>query len=165
MNVPPSERGTETYPNSTYNMDMSYNPGSRPGPGPRTTSASSPVPPPPPSHNGGLYTGQPFLPGSRWGNVPIVPEAGIYMAVGLDSANPPPYAKYHVPGGGVRPGNNTPMLPESYIRNRDVDLNVVCIPDDRPAVADRSSKLGRLAYVSSREDDVRFHYVQGNSGM
>jgi hypothetical protein len=70
------------------------------------------VPPPPPSLNGGLYTGEPFQANAPWANVPATPDAVSLMMHTLQSANPPPGARYHVPGA-TRPGNNlldTPNL-------------------------------------------------------
>lgn len=63
------------------------------------------VPPPPRALNGGLYTGEPFIPGAPWANVPVIPDADFMTNVNLRSANPPPQALYQYPGN-VRPGNN-----------------------------------------------------------
>lgn len=60
-----------------------------------------------PSHNGGWYTGESFASGAPYANVAIVPDAAYMMETALQSANPPPGAAAHVPGGLTRPGNNT----------------------------------------------------------
>ena len=87
--------------------------------------------PPKPRLNGGLYTGEPFAPGAPWGNVPITPDAGYMSSVALRTANPPPGAKYHFGGGGLRPGNNTPFLPLEMVGAQRVPgLNMVCTPND-----------------------------------
>jgi len=65
---------------------------------------TSPVPAPPRSLNGGLYTGEPFAPGAKWGNVPVVPDADTYTQ-NLASANPPPGGLAVLPSFN-RPGNN-----------------------------------------------------------
>lgn len=61
--------------------------------------------PPPRSLNGGLYGGEPFLPGAPWGNVPIVPEATIYTNEAIAIQNEVPHQarfQYHA----TRPGNS-----------------------------------------------------------
>jgi hypothetical protein len=85
---------------------------------------------PPPSLNGGLYTGQPFAEGAPWRNFPALPDSGFLLNTALQSAHPPPGAQYHVPGGGLRPGNNTPVLPRQMLASGRVqDLNLYCAPD------------------------------------
>lgn len=87
------------------------------------------VPPPPPTLNGGLYTGTPFQAGAPWANVPVAPDAGFYNfgnLRGVESA--PVAARYMVPGGGLRPGNNTPLLPPEFANSRIANLNAVCVP-------------------------------------
>jgi hypothetical protein len=64
-----------------------------------------------PKLNGGLYTGEPFKKDAPWGNFPVKPETGSLINENLKSANPPPFAVFHYPGGEHRPGNNTPVLP------------------------------------------------------
>lgn len=64
---------------------------------------------PAPSLNGGLYTGEPFLKNAPWANVPVLPDASYMIHYNLRSANPPPGAIYHYPGG-QRPGNNTTVM-------------------------------------------------------
>lgn len=90
--------------------------------------------PPPPSLNGGLYSGKPFDTDSPWRNFPAEPEAGFYMNAVLPRAwgGTAPGAQHHLPGGGFRPGNNTPMLPEDVVRgaSRFPGLSLVCAPDD-----------------------------------
>lgn len=63
------------------------------------------VQPPPRALNGGLYTGEPFLEGAPWANVPVVPDVDFMTNVNLRSANPPPEALFQYPGN-TRPGNN-----------------------------------------------------------
>ena len=63
------------------------------------------IPPPPRALNGGLYTGEKFLEGAPWGNVPVVPDVDYMTNVNLRSANPPVQALFQYPGN-VRPGNN-----------------------------------------------------------
>jgi hypothetical protein len=89
---------------------------------------------PPPSLNGGLYTGTPFTSGAPWGNVPVTPDAGWYNFVNLpnrsgDSPAPLMAAMYQVPGGGLRPGNNTPMRPSASVASRIPALHALCVPD------------------------------------
>ncbi len=68
------------------------------------------VPPPPRSLNGGLYTGQPFIQGAPWANIPVIPDAGYMTHINLRSARPPEDALYQH-GGGIRPGNNYQTMP------------------------------------------------------
>ena len=71
---------------------------------------------PPPSLNGGLYTGEPFQQNAPWRNFPARPDTGNMIFNNLRSMNVPPEdALFHFPGGGIRPGNNTPELPSAYI--------------------------------------------------
>ncbi len=88
---------------------------------------------PPASLNGGRYTGEPFEKDAPWRNFPALPDAGYLNVVALRSANPPPGAKYHFPGGGLRPGNNTPVLPVEMTASghRVKGLNLVCVPEDK----------------------------------
>ena len=88
------------------------------------------VPPPAPSLNGGLYTGQPFQHGAPWGNVPVPPDAGMMAFGRLFPATAPPEARFMLPGGGIRPGNNMPSLPPAVKQSRRNDLNATCIPTD-----------------------------------
>jgi hypothetical protein len=88
------------------------------------------TPLPPPSLNGGLYTGAPFAEGAPWRNFPVPPDAGHYLFGNLQGvASAPVAARYMMPGGGLRPGNNTPMIPDDYARSRVPHLNAVCIPE------------------------------------
>ena len=90
------------------------------------------VPPPGPSLNGGLYTGQPFAQGAPWRNYPVAPDAGYYNFTNLPSVpSALPIAQHMVPGGGLRPGNNTPLLPPYLAGSRIGPLNVICLPDAR----------------------------------
>lgn len=61
---------------------------------------------PPRALNGGLFTGQPFLEGAPWANVPVIPDVDYMTNVNLVSAGPPPGAIYQYPGN-TRPGNNS----------------------------------------------------------
>ena len=84
---------------------------------------------PKPSPNGGLYTGAPASPpGAPWGAHPVAPDAGYYNFGSLRGTSAPPAAMYMVPGGGLRPGNNTPLLPAEYIKGRVEPLNAICVP-------------------------------------
>lgn len=67
-------------------------------------SSSSPIPPR--ALNGGIYAGEPFLPGAPWANVPATPTTEVLMREQLASARPPPGAQVLYPSGGTRPGNN-----------------------------------------------------------
>lgn len=87
------------------------------------------VPAPAPSLNGGLYTGQPFEAGAPWGNVPIPPDAGMMAFNRNFPATAPPEARFMLPGGGIRPGNNMPSLPSAVKHSRRDELNAMCIPD------------------------------------
>ena len=92
--------------------------------------------PPPPSLNGGLYTGEPFMKDAPWRNFPATPDAGYLTNVNLlAGGNRPPWqALYHIPGGGVRPGNNTPYFPADMAGGckRLPTLNIVGVPN-RPS--------------------------------
>ena len=106
-------------------------------------------PAPPASLNGGLYAGKPFDDSMPWRNFPAEPEAGFYMhSVLLRTAEggTAPGAQHHVPGGGFRPGNNTPMLPASVVggAGRFPGLSVVCAPNDAlPAPGPAAGSAGR----------------------
>jgi hypothetical protein len=112
------------------------------------------VPPSPPQLNGGLYVGAPFAPQAPWGNVQVTPDAGAMNLITLSSAGPPPMGRYHLPGGGLRPGNNTPLLPTSWTQNRFTDIGLVCIPDAL-ADADRSPYLQAPPGAPSEQMDFR----------
>lgn len=89
------------------------------------------VPPPPPSLNGGLYTGTPFDPNGGWRNYPVPPDAGNYQFGSLTGVSSAPVAaRYMMPGGGLRPGNNTPLVPQDYAGSRIDDLNAICVPQN-----------------------------------
>lgn len=113
-------------------------------------------PAPGPALNGGLYGGRPFPPDAPWRNFPAPPEAGQYMHGGALAAVRPPGAQHHVPGGGQRPGNNTPMLPPEVVRNatRFPGLSVVCAPDDAPDDVRR----GARAAGSGPRGEFSAHY-------
>ncbi len=65
---------------------------------------------PPPPLNGGLYTGEPFKEELGHGNVPIIPDTGFMTHFALRTAHPPEEALYQY-SAGIRPGNNTPIMP------------------------------------------------------
>jgi hypothetical protein len=92
------------------------------------SSSHQPQPIPQPSLNGGLYTGAPFQPNAPWANHPVAPDAGYYNFGSLRDTPAPVAARYMVPGGGLRPGNNTPLLPPDYADSKIVSLNAICIP-------------------------------------
>lgn len=85
------------------------------------------IPPPKPSHNGGLYTGEPFQPNAPWGNVPVVPDAGYMIHYNLRSANPPLEALYQYPGG-IRPGNNAQTMPGIIKHNEKANIYAIDLP-------------------------------------
>ena len=89
-------------------------------------------PAPAPTLNGGLYTGQAFPADAPWRNFPAAPEAGYYLSVPFAGVAPPG-ARYQVPGGGLRPGNSTPLLPEEAVVQRFADMPLMCAPRDTPA--------------------------------
>jgi hypothetical protein len=67
---------------------------------------------PPRQVNGGLFTGEAFQHGAPWGNIPVVPEADIYVTQNLQRANPPPpHMAFAAIPGETRPGNNAQALP------------------------------------------------------
>lgn len=84
---------------------------------------------PEPTPNGGLYTGAPFA--GPWRNHPVAPDAGYYNFGSLRETPAPVAARYMVPGGGLRPGNNTPMLPPDYGGGSSTlaNLNAICVPN------------------------------------
>lgn len=110
------------------------------------------VPPPQPSINGGLYTGEPFLPGAPWGNVPVTPDSGFMIHYNLRSANPPPGAIYQYPGGSFRPGNNTPVMP-GITKLANKPYTMYCINDNENEVIslnqnkNNSNKFGKYFYL------------------
>ena len=77
--------------------------------------------------NGGLYTGTPFEPDAPWRNYPIQPDAGVYAFNGLRGIAPDA-ALHMLPGGGLRIGNNTPLLSQAYAASRLPHLTAVCVP-------------------------------------
>ncbi len=74
----------------------------------------TPVTIPERSINGGLYTGQKFIEGAPWANVPVEPDV-VPLSKNLQSANPPPRAAPMLPSY-TRPGNNQVNSPyhETY---------------------------------------------------
>lgn len=100
---------------------------------PASASAAAYEAPPGPSLNGGLYTGAPFARGAPWANVPVTPDAGYMSLVNLQTAGvAPDLARHHLPGGGLRPGNNTPLLPRGWTDRRVPHLGMVCVPPEPP---------------------------------
>ena len=88
--------------------------------------------PPGPTLNGGLYTGEPFREGAPWGNTPVTPDAGHVAGFAMQRMTdppPPPGAQHQFPGGGWRPGNNTPFLPAGAAERRFPDLDMTCTPE------------------------------------
>ena len=89
----------------------------------------SPVPPP--MLNGGLYTGQPFIEGAPWANVPVRPTSSYMTNVALRSANPPIQAMFQLQSG-YRPGNNSddPMPGiMGFVGDKDFGpFNFPCLP-------------------------------------
>jgi hypothetical protein len=65
---------------------------------------------PPPPLNGGLYTGQPFMKGAPWANIPFIPDSDFMTNQALRLADPPADALYQYQGG-LRPGNNYQKMP------------------------------------------------------
>jgi hypothetical protein len=64
------------------------------------------VPPKAPELNGGLYTGEPFR--GPWGNVPVIPDATVLTGMAAL-----PQARTQMPPDSFRPGNNSPLPPQS----------------------------------------------------
>ena len=102
---------------------------------------------PSPSLNGGLYTGTPFAPDAPWRNYPVAPDAGYYNFGSMRASHAPPAAMYMVPGGGLRPGNNTPLLPAEYIESRIANLNAVCVPPSAYAATADDPNMGFRQYA------------------
>lgn len=98
---------------------------------------------PGPALNGGLYTGTPFTRDAPWRNFPVEPEAGVYAFDNLRTIAPAA-ALYMLPGGGLRPGNNTPMMPSEFATNRIPQLNAICVPSE--AFASTESDNGNLGF-------------------
>lgn len=65
---------------------------------------------PPPPLNGGLYTGEPFLPNAPWRNFLVIPTAPYLNHVNLRSANPPLQALFQMQTT-YRPGNSMEAMP------------------------------------------------------
>lgn len=80
---------------------------------------------PPRKINGGLYTGTPALPHAPWANIPVVPEAHIYITQNLKSADPPPRAMDTIPGGGTRVGNSLQTFPNHKLHSNRHHLQYV----------------------------------------
>lgn len=128
----------------------------------------SPVLPPKAQLNAGLYTGQPFAHGAPWAAVPVVPDAGYMMSVTLLTAKPAPGGEHHYPGGGLRPGNNTPMLPRDVLQHgRARSINTVCMPDAPPVAPPYlpsehlpcSDAMSKAARGAKQQQFRAFHYL------
>jgi hypothetical protein len=110
------------------------------------------TPPPAPSLNGGLYTGEPFRKGAPWANVPVIPDAGVIAFTNLPASSPYE-ARYMLPGGGLRPGNNTPLMPDAFHRSYRSDINSMCIPSGpkqkpgKECAADAGSAATRSTWI------------------
>jgi hypothetical protein len=84
-----------------------------------------------PKINGGLYTGEPFQADAPWRNFPAEPSTDYLINTNLRSVEtlqPHPQQFFHYPGGGYRPGNNTPTLPGIVNCN---GLNIYAIDDGK----------------------------------
>jgi hypothetical protein len=76
-----------------------------------------------PPHNGGLYTGEPFMENAPWGNVPIVPITENLVHNTLKNVdNPTPGANTEYPHY-TRLGNNFQTTPGLQVIN-----NIACKP-------------------------------------
>jgi len=107
---------------------------------------------PTPSHNGGHYTGTPFIPGAGHSNIPVYPDTSYTTHIALRSVDPlpPPEAFYHYPSG-IRPGNNTPVLPgiKSWQNGK---YGIMCIDVPQKDLVDtrlvpRDNKLSKYYYL------------------
>jgi len=65
----------------------------------------SPVPPP--ALNGGLFTGEPFMKGAPWANVPQRPTSAYLTNQALRSSSIAPIGALFQMNVGYRPGNNS----------------------------------------------------------
>lgn len=108
---------------------------------------SSFTPPPYPSLNGGLYTGEPFVCGAPWANVPVIPDVSYMINHNLKSANPPPGAEYQYPGGN-RPGNNTQLMPGVSQSKTDIYANFYCNKTGCEVVDNSSSRFFKYVYLN-----------------
>lgn len=102
--------------------------------GPHTAAAAATYQrPPEPSLNGGLYSGKPFNETDAWRNFPATPDSGYYnFNVLMPSSDTPARAYYSLPGGGLRPGNNTPFIPPNFAASRITALNMFAVPRVQP---------------------------------
>lgn len=62
---------------------------------------------PPPRLNGGLYTGEPFMKGAGWANIPIRPTTAYMTNQNLRSSSIVPLPALFQMNVGYRPGNNS----------------------------------------------------------
>lgn len=113
-------------------------------------------PPPKAVLNGGLYTGQPFAQDAPWRNIPIEPDAGVYAFGNLRGLAPEP-ALYMLPGGGLRAGNNTPLLPASHASSRILQLNAVCVPPE--AYLPTSAPVGGSGNDNNNHGFRQYSYI------
>jgi hypothetical protein len=79
----------------------------------RANNPSTAIPEPP--VNGGLFSGPPAT--GPWGAIPVYPTTTNMIHNNLRSANPPPGAVFHYPGGQNRMGNNYIPQPGVYWLN------------------------------------------------
>jgi hypothetical protein len=109
------------------------------------------VPPPPRELNGGLYTGEPFLKGAPWANVPVIPDVDYMINVNLRSANPPTQALYQYPGN-TRPGNNYQKNTglQQYVGSRgfEAPYNFSCVACKTINIPKDDCKCRNISFIS-----------------
>lgn len=94
------------------------------------------MPAPKPSLNGGLYTGEPFRQGAEWANIPVTPDATVYINKNLRNGNnPPPTADIQFPS--TRQGNSYVDWPnvsqyQGTEKNWGPYKNIFCTPCKKP---------------------------------
>lgn len=109
------------------------------------------VPPPPRALNGGLFTGEKFIEGAPWANVPVIPDVDYMTNINLRSANPPAQALFQYPGN-TRPGNN-------YQRNTGLEVykgtdgfnlpyNFSCVSCKTINLRSKECKCQRASFIS-----------------
>ena len=118
------------------------------------SSSYSPIPPR--ALNGGLYAGEPFLPGAPWANVPATPTAEVLMREQLASARPPPGAQVLYPSGGTRPGNNHIERPGIRLYDPVSYADMACAT---AAALDRTTYPGRRC---PNDDNATYSPSTGN---
>lgn len=111
------------------------------------------VPPPPRELNGGLFTGEPFLEGAPWANVPVIPDVDYMTNVNLRSANPPVQALFQYPGN-TRPGNNfqenTGLQRYQGSRGFTPAYNFSCIPCTK-LPQNQECKCSKVSFISGND--------------